>query len=46
MKFNDLRRVCHAESIRFSQGKLHEGSVALSTKMLRFAQHDKAGHFC
>src|SRR6266566_9841934 len=31
---------CHPEPIRFAQGKLREGSVALGVEMLRCAQHD------
>jgi len=34
---------CHPEPIRFAQGKLREGSVAMGTEMLRYAQHDKTG---
>jgi hypothetical protein len=33
-------RRCHPEPIRFAQGKLREGSVALGVEMLRCAQHD------
>jgi hypothetical protein len=33
---------CHPEPFAAAQGKLREGSVALGSEMLRFAQHDSA----
>ncbi len=33
-------------ALRFAQGKLREGSVAIGSEMLRCAQHDRAGPFC
>ena len=40
MSFNDQNRICHAEPIRFAQGKLREASLGLSRETLRFAQGD------
>jgi hypothetical protein len=36
----DRRARCHHEPIRFTQGKLREGSVPIGAQMLRCAQHD------
>ena len=32
--------------MRFAQGKLREGPVAVGSEILRFAQDDRAGSFC
>ena len=41
MNFNDHNRECHAEPIRFAQGKLREASSCPSREILRCAQDDK-----
>jgi hypothetical protein len=41
MIFNDQSRSCHAEPMRFAQGKRREASGCRSSEILRFAQDDK-----
>src|SRR5260221_12009885 len=41
MKMNDQSQYCHAEPIRFAQGKLRDASGCPSREILRCAQHDK-----
>ena len=38
-----LRSRAGSEPMRFAQGKLREGSVAISSEILRCAQDDRAG---
>ena len=41
MKMNDRSRSCHAEPMRFAQGKLREASGCPAREILRCAQDDK-----
>jgi len=41
MNFNDQSRSCHAEPMRFAQGKLREASGCPAREILRCAQDDK-----